>query len=128
MGAPVRVFFTVHGDPVPCQRVRVTKRGTYTPKRTRDYERLVRYGAVSAGAKPVNGPVYVRARFFRANHRPCDVDNLLKSAWDALKGVCWQDDSQVVAVLATKAVDALWPRAELEIGEVSEAAWVHEMR
>ena len=34
--------FTIHAAPVGKARPRVTSHGTYTPKKTRDYEQLVR--------------------------------------------------------------------------------------
>lgn len=44
---------------------------------------------------PADARLSVQAMFYRADHRRCDLDNLLKSALDALTGVAWTDDSQV---------------------------------
>ncbi len=37
----------------------------------------------------------------RASKVRVDLDNALKVAIDALNGICWQDDSQIVAISAT---------------------------
>lgn len=43
--------FTVDGRPVPKGRPRVTQHGTYTPQRTRDYERRVGWGYVQVSSR-----------------------------------------------------------------------------
>jgi Holliday junction resolvase RusA-like endonuclease len=48
-----------------------------------------------------------------------DVDNYLKGVKDALKGVIWKDDSQVVEVFARKRYSAR-PRIEVKIKELSQ--------
>jgi Holliday junction resolvase RusA-like endonuclease len=47
------------------------------------------------------------------------VDNYLKGVKDALKGVIWKDDSQVVEVFARKRYSAR-PRIEVKIKELSQ--------
>lgn len=44
---------------------------------------------------PPDARLAVKATFFRADRRRCDLDNLLKSVLDALTGAAWADDSQV---------------------------------
>lgn len=46
-----------------------------------------------------------------------DVDNYLKGVKDALKGIIWRDDSQVVDVYARKRYSAR-PRIEVKIKEL----------
>jgi Holliday junction resolvase RusA-like endonuclease len=48
------------------------------------------------GRSPLVGPVVVVARFVMPTRGRVDVDNLLKLPLDALNGVVWADDSQVV--------------------------------
>lgn len=117
----MRYAFTVPGDPVPSERVRVTKRGTFIPRRTLEWEGIVRWHAVKARVRPIPGPVRIVTRFYRATARRCDIDNLSKSVWDALTGTAWEDDSQIVSVVATKAVDRKSPRVEVEIEALSES-------
>nr|WP_254476471.1 RusA family crossover junction endodeoxyribonuclease [Brevibacillus sp. HB1.4B] len=47
-----------------------------------------------------------------------DLDNLIKGCTDALNGVVWQDDKQIVSVEATK-VYGFEPRIELYVTEIS---------
>lgn len=46
-----------------------------------------------------------------------DLDNLIKGCTDALNGVVWQDDKQIIAVEATK-VYGFEPRIELYVTEL----------
>ncbi|GIO33667.1 hypothetical protein J2TS6_48080 [Paenibacillus albilobatus] len=47
-----------------------------------------------------------------------DVDNYLKGVKDALKGVIWKDDSQVVEVFVQKRYSSR-PRIEVKIKDLS---------
>ena len=44
----MRVEFTIEGPPVGKARPRVTRTVTYTPKKTSQYEDLVRYTAINS--------------------------------------------------------------------------------
>lgn len=100
-------------------RPRVTKYGTFTPKDTRDFERLVLVafereldGYESAGE---HVPVHVSIETWRTvpkskpksivsepdTFKP-DGDNVAKLILDALNGRAWHDDSQVVELHVTK--------------------------
>lgn len=120
--------FTVHGDPVPWQRTGLSsRRGFYTPAATRNYEQLVadlaRIAKYRAKARTITGPVALTMRFFRASARPCDIDNLAKAIQDALNGVSFKDDSQVVWSLSVKTIDPDDPRVEVEVRELPVDAW-----
>lgn len=116
--------FTVPGEPVGKARPRVTKRGVaYTPRKTKDYERLVRLCYVSKvhRALPLKGPVSlsVEAVFgvprsiskaeqkLRHNgeiapEKKPDADNILKACADALNGLAYEDDKQICMAAVTK--------------------------
>jgi Holliday junction resolvase RusA-like endonuclease len=116
------IHFTVPGDPVAKGRPRVVRDGaftrTFTPKTTVDFENRVRFAAEHAGARPLEGPVSMtvtamfampKGRFRKRAPRPAewkttkpDLDNLLKSVKDALNGIAYADDSQVVELHAGK--------------------------
>jgi len=49
---------------------------------------------------PAAARLAVEVVFYRENRRRCDLDNLLKSALDALTGAAWADDSQVDQIAA----------------------------
>jgi Holliday junction resolvase RusA-like endonuclease len=97
-------LLTVPVKPVPKGRhqVRLYRGGvvSYTPQKTREYEKKVRAYAKKQRIKQVNGKVAVVAVFYTSNQG--DVDNLTKSLLDALNGVAWEDDRQVKAVVAEK--------------------------
>ncbi len=121
--------FHVDLDPVPKGRPRFSKVGgfvrSYTPKKTSDYEAQVKSIAQSAMTRePLETPLaaflYFRlpiprsypkkriAACLSGSERPIkkpDLDNLAKSVLDALNGVVYLDDSQLVSLHITKVYD-----------------------
>lgn len=115
----IEVTFYVHGEPVGKARPRVTKFGAYTPKKTKDYEELVRkrfrealksknveYNAenvrfaevcISAyfGVQKSWSNVKKRAHYNQPAVKKPDADNIAKIICDALNGVAYKDDSCV---------------------------------
>ena len=97
----------IHGQPVPCPRPRVTKHGTYYPKRyTRwlsDTRVLLRQACIEQNkGKFIEGDVVVEVTFSGAR-ADADIDNLCKAVLDAAQGQVFKDDRQVVELLAEKA-------------------------
>lgn len=129
----------VAGDPVAKGRPRVTKTGhAYTPAQTRRWEQYARLMAQQqmAGQAPIAGPVEVcvRAVFPVPASWPAwkrqmalagavghttkpDGDNLFKAAVDALNGIVFVDDSQIIWHSAAKLYGDK-PRVEIIIAEV----------
>lgn len=83
--------------------------------------------------KPLNGPLKVTIRFFRniqrsdskkkqrqkveGSIRPIkrpDLDNYIKSTLDGLNGLLWEDDRQIVDIVAHKYYSDR-PRIEIEV-------------
>ncbi len=125
--APLRkVTFFVPGNPVAKGRPKFARRGnfvsTYTPRKTADYEALVRVmacEAMNADPRLCMGPL--RASFevrlavpsswskkrqqAAMQSRPMnrsDVDNYAKAGLDAMNGYVYADDSQVVELFVRK--------------------------
>ena len=121
------VTFKVDGDPVGKQRARYAKRGnfvqTYTPDKTRNYEALIKEAAIQAMGSneiletPVNLYLYIRAPIpkslpkkrleacLNGLEKPIkkpDASNVLKSVEDAMNGVVYKDDSQIVNIHVSK--------------------------
>jgi Holliday junction resolvase RusA-like endonuclease len=110
-----------------------------SPKQLTAWRTLVALSAKQAGAQPLIGSVSVRAWFFlqrpqshfradgslstegqhdlRPNRRGRDLDKLLRAVLDALTGVCWTDDAQVVEIISRKDWASSSPGADLEIVE-----------
>ena len=116
--------FKVHVEPVGKGRPRFTRDGhAYTPERTRKFEAAVRAHAyefmrrMNAQRIPEGVPIDVRvvALFPIPKSWPkkkkaeatkliprIDVDNILKAVLDAMNGVVFEDDRQVVKAVAEK--------------------------
>jgi Holliday junction resolvase RusA-like endonuclease len=135
--------FHIHTIPVPKGRPKFSKIGgfvrTYTPKKTQDFEIEVREAAKQAMTRePLETPLAVYLYFrlpipksypkkriaacLAGSERPTkkpDLDNLAKSVLDALNGVIYQDDSQIVSLHMTK-VYSQHPGIDLLIREQIE--------
>lgn len=91
------VSFRVEADAISKGRPRVTSRGTFTPKRTREFEKLVK--AAAAAVRPldwkIDGRYRVEIGITPKTRRRSDIDNQAKAILDALNGVFYRDDYQV---------------------------------
>lgn len=117
------IEFTIYGEPVGKGRPRFARRGnfvqTYTPEKTRQYEKKVRDAyrekydvAFSPEASlavhitayfgvPKSASKAKRKEMLDGYKRPTkkpDADNCSKIILDSLNGVCWSDDTQVVTL------------------------------
>lgn len=120
------INFTIHAEPYGKGRPRFTKAGhTYTPKKTRDYEKLVQREFISqAGAKKLSGAVAAeiiavfkipksdskaaRAAKLSGEILPTkkpDCDNIAKTVLDALNGLAYDDDSRIISLQVHKRYD-----------------------
>ncbi|WP_337032468.1 RusA family crossover junction endodeoxyribonuclease [Paenibacillus illinoisensis] len=137
------IQFTVYGNPVAQGRPKFSSQGGFTraydPKNSKDYKDYVRLAAAEhAPAALLEGPLGMVLTVYRSTPksfskkkaaqaeagqiRPItkpDVDNYLKGVKDALKGVIWKDDSQVVEVFAQKRYSAR-PRIEVKIKQYTQ--------
>lgn len=128
------------GEPVGKGRPRYTSRGRhpYTPKGTADYENRLKQawqsihhrqcfntGALSVHISayykiPKSATVRDRERMMYGELAPLkkpDLDNIVKIVLDALNGIAYTDDKQVVSICAEKHYSAD-PRVEVYIEEV----------
>jgi Holliday junction resolvase RusA-like endonuclease len=135
------IMFTVYGDAVGKQRPRFARRGnfvsTYSPQKTKTYEDEIRLMAKAAmGASepletPVTVAIYIRvgipASFSKQKRKDAlegilkptkkpDADNILKCFLDAMNGIVYLDDKQVVNIHLTK-VYAETPAVEIMVKE-----------
>ena len=116
-----KIEFTVRIEPRPMPRPRFTRGRTYTPKDIRIYQAACRQAAAVAmhGREPLQGDLACTLKFYRkfkaSSRRFGDGDNLYKAATDALQGVCFCDDSQIVIATIEKHTDKISPRIEFSI-------------
>lgn len=102
-----RVVFSVNSEPVPKQSYRAVRGGGYTDPRVTAWQRSIAKEAREAmqGCAPFAGPVSMRVLFRLGNVRRVDLDNLNKAVCDALNGIVFVDDAQVVNLLLLKQIN-----------------------
>ena len=120
--------FVVEGKPQSKLRARVVRNkytgkvNSYTPEKTVNYENLIRWSYTAAGGQYMGDKtlkVVIQAFYpipkgfskakkesalngiLRPKTKP-DCDNIIKSILDALNGVAYYDDKQVVSVACEK--------------------------
>lgn len=136
------VKFTIPGPPVGKGRPRVTREGhAYTPKKTVEYENLVRLeyerqcrGVFFGQGVPLDMRVFAyypipksaskkKQQLMRDKKiRPCktpDSDNVIKSVADSCNKVAYYDDSQIVDCQVRKFYSDV-PRVVVIIQEVED--------
>lgn len=106
----------VPGEPVAKARPRVGKGGrVYTPRKTQVHESKIREEWLeNYEDEPTKNPVKISMTFYLTKpkkipkdfpdtpqKRP-DIDNLIKTVLDALNGLAYEDDKQIVKVSARK--------------------------
>lgn len=122
----LKIEFKVEGPPIGKGRPKAVRMGNavrmYTPKKTAEYETDIAFEAVKVmgDAKPVETPVSVGvlayypipASWSKKRQQAAyegalipgkpDLDNVLKAVLDALNGVFYKDDKQVVRMVCSK--------------------------
>jgi len=103
--------FTVPGEPHAWERARQQGRRrfnssemTAAKKTIAQYADLAIREARESSSYPKVGNFVMSCQFFLGSTRSSDpdLDNLLKLVMDALNGVAWRDDRQVIVAAATK--------------------------
>ncbi len=69
------------------------------------------------GAKLLAGDLVITFRVFRPK-KIGDLDNRLKISQDALKGICFADDKQIIEIHAFRFDDKANPRIEIDVKEI----------
>lgn len=134
--------FFVSGKPQGKARPRFSRRSghTYTPQKTVDYESRIREAFLEAGGEKLERNCYVSVsvtayfpipqswpkikrawaeeRIIEPGVKP-DADNILKAVLDALNGVAYEDDSQVILVKVWKTYSTT-PGLRITVGEHKE--------
>lgn len=102
------IHFIIPGTPRPKQSFRYSSRGHHQPQHVTDWQNTVAWHARLAmqGRDPMTGPVSMRCVFVLPTNRRCDLDNLNKAVSDAMQGIVFKDDTQVVNLHLVKRVCA----------------------
>lgn len=121
----MKAEFSISGRAIPKARPRVTRSGyAYTPRTTQHFERLVQmeyWNQCGTDMFPDKAALVVNIEFRFAppkswpekkrneviekmEYPTCrpDLDNLVKAVTDALNGIAYKDDSQIVALTCRK--------------------------
>lgn len=136
------IELTIQGEPVGKGRPRVATRGkfahAYTPLKTKNYETLIKnsylsnytyedmlHGPIEANIKayfsiPSSTPKKHLFKFtnnYEKHIKKPDIDNVIKSIFDSLNNLAFDDDSNIIKLNATKLYSEN-PRVELVLKEV----------
>ena len=125
------IKFSVPTLPVPFMRTGFNDVRRYNYARYTNYKNLVGLVARRAmnGRAPFTGAIKVFAEFYKHKPRPQkgrkphvtfqgDVDNFLKAVLDAMNGICYEDDRQVIFVQAEKIFGD--PHITIEVEEITQ--------
>lgn len=132
------INLVIPGKPMGKQRPRVLKNGiSYTPKETVNYETYIKtIYATECGQEPLQGALQMKITAYfpipksaskvkkkameRGDIRPTkrpDSDNIIKIVADALNGLAYKDDSQIVSCTLDKYYSEV-PRVQVQIRKV----------
>lgn len=137
----MKLILTIPGEPCAQGRPRFTTQGgfvrAYDPAKSRNYKAFVRMIAsqeiIKQGWKPTEMPLYAKITAYlgvptskskkfkqgalngeiRPTKKP-DMDNLVKTVQDALEGIAFKNDSQIILLVAAKFYSEE-PRVEIEL-------------
>lgn len=72
------------------------------------------------GKQPILGPLWLAINLFMGTKRRCDWDNFHKISMDALSGIIWADDHQIMTAIVRKHYDKENPRIEIEFNAIDK--------
>ena len=131
------------GEPVAQHRPRITTAGKfprmYKVKADNTYREKLYWEAKQLNMKPISRPTQIavdikvyraipksfskvrqlqaRKGVIRPTTKP-DIDNYVKQIFDALNGLVWEDDAQIVTIHGRKFYDLI-PRLDIEISTLN---------
>lgn len=114
----VRQEFTLSMPPSANRLWRMDKRGFMRKSEAaKDYYHEVALIGMAAGIEIIKGEISVTLKIYRAR-RAGDLDNRIKPLLDALQGVAFMDDKQVIEIHAFRYEDKENPRVEVTIEDL----------
>jgi len=118
----VQIFLVVPGEPRSKERPQWNNGRAYTPPKTRAAEKVVREAYVAKyPTTKLEGSLEVDVEFYMESWRRKDLDNMEKLVLDALNGVAYDDDSQIVVKTSSKHVNkSVAPQTRITIREIPD--------
>lgn len=125
----------IFGEPVAQGRPRAFRRGNfigmYDPKKSSTWKDSVRMQAIAKKTEMLSGAIYMETTFYLTRPKSLpkkvvyhvkkpDVSNLVKAIEDALKGICYHDDSQIVRSVITKEYTTINPGVVIVLKELEQ--------
>lgn len=119
--------FTVDAKPEPWQRAGSFGAQRFSPKAMKAYQRVIQWAAKAAGVKRATPvallvrcafePMKAKGRPVPNSNRTGDADNLAKNVMDALQKLCYDDDGEVLLLVASKEFcqPGELPRTEVQV-------------
>lgn len=121
----MEIYLKIDGDPVGKQRPRASgiNGKIYTPRKTKEYEKKIAEEFIKSKQKKIEGKVPITVQILAEYRIPKsdskkikekkieglemptkkpDIDNVIKICCDALNGLAWEDDAQIVRIHAMK--------------------------
>jgi Holliday junction resolvase RusA-like endonuclease len=123
------VIICVHGNPLPKQSFAYTANGGgYTKRSVKDWQDIIGWKAHEAmiDRRVMECPVEVEITFWRKTRGRADLDNLSKCCLDALKGIVFSDDCQVVELHLKKFINREYPGCRIRVAPAKENEWVDQ--
>lgn len=87
---------------------------TFVSAEAQAYRKQVAAICREKGIEPMEGPLHLELNIFRPR-RVGDLSNRIKVLEDALQGIAYEDDSQIVAIAAYRHDDKTDPRIEVTL-------------
>lgn len=114
MNERIQRWFHINAKPVPLLRPRISDNRMYSPKKVTDHKELIKrdYRITHKNAPVLTGALKIEITFYIPKPKSAkkrkfpavkpDLDNYVKLVLDALNGLCYVDDGQVVEIHASK--------------------------
>ena len=129
--------FTFNIPPVPASRPRVTRWGTYYAKKYTDYQSEMGCLLTDMEVHPYTELLEVEVIFHvemakswskkkkkdkdtKYCDNNADIDNYIKAIFDALNGVLYEDDKQIVRIKNSEKRYSSTPRTEFSINIITD--------
>ena len=119
----------IPGNPIPQPRHRISGNRRYIPKKhlIHAYKQFIQLQAKKSIKEPMGSPIILNVTFYIRQPKTCnrtyptvrpDLDNYMKGVMDALNGILYYDDSQIIRIIATKQYSNE-PRTVINIHEIT---------